>query len=107
MNAPILVECDHSSITVGWESNLNSVYELEMKENDEIVWKSLSNKLSQNTIRKKNLVSIVDRSNKFFDKTFSYAFSPPRSMDMPIFSEYGRRIQQKVLGWISRHHQLQ
>ena len=94
MNAPILVECDNSSITVGWESNLNSVYELEMKENDEIVWKSLSNKLSQNTIRKKNLVSIVDK-NKYFDKTFSYAFPHLGRWTCLLFpntaQEYNRR----------------
>lgn len=56
MEVPFLIDRDHSSLTVGWKVHHNaSAYALEMKENDSD-WKLLSNSLSSNSIRKKNLV---------------------------------------------------
>lgn len=53
----LLLERDHSSLTVGWIAVPRSgAYELEMKEEDVNEWRSLSSTISKNTIRKKNLL---------------------------------------------------
>jgi thiol-disulfide isomerase/thioredoxin len=56
MEAPLILERDHNSITVAWigdDSVPSKVYELEICE--EGTWRSLSATISNTTIRKKNL----------------------------------------------------
>lgn len=61
MSIPILVERDHVSITVGWTPVPGAVsYQLDMVEGEEAdvpdeKWTSLSDKLKQTIVRKKNL----------------------------------------------------
>ena len=56
-SVPVLIECDHSSLTVGWNSVAGSTaYELEMKENDSTEYRALSSTIAKNYVKKKNLL---------------------------------------------------
>lgn len=56
-SVPVLIECDKSSLTVGWIIVPGSVaYELEMKEDDATDYRSLSSTIAKNYVKKKNLL---------------------------------------------------
>ncbi len=72
LNAPILLERDHASLTIAWEANENAQhYELEMLATDHSehhgdakhapAWVVLSSTIKSTSIRKKNLVPSVGK----------------------------------------------
>lgn len=57
MNAPWLIEADHSSLFLSWDHIRNaSLFELEMSDDNGDSWTSLSNRISGYLIRKKHLI---------------------------------------------------
>jgi hypothetical protein len=95
---PILLEADHTSITVAWERvPAAKAYELQIAEVDEAGnvsgegWTSLSNKLKANQAKKKNLVP---------EKTYSFrvryliegdAGAPTAEAEANVWSEFSER----------------